>query len=500
MMKNIPVTFYLLLTCALIVNSISAQAIIIGSKKFSENVILAEIARQLIENEGYGVDHKKDLGGTRVLWEALLNADVDVYPDYSGTLVNEILSNTVINNSEELRRELLNYGIGITEPLGFENTYVLGMKHEQSSRLNINSISDIRNYPDLKLGFSDEFMNRKDGWPGLKRHYELPQHDVRGLDHDIAYRGLENDDLDVIDMYSTDAEIQYYGLNVLRDDRGYFPAYHAVYLYRLELRETHPELIQVLKKLEGRFDEAVMMGLNAQVKIDQINESVVAAGFIQDQFNFNVATREDSLSERIWKNTLDHLSLVAISLSAAILLAIPLGIVAARHTRTGQLILALAGMVQTIPALALLVFMIPLFGIGARPAIIALFFYSLLPIIRNTYSGLHNIPVQILESAVATGLPSAARLRLIELPLALRSILAGIKISAVINIGTATLGALIGAGGYGQPILTGIRLDSTTLILEGAVPAAVLALLVQGIFELLEQAAIPRGLRYRQVD
>ena len=220
----------------------------------------------------------------------------------------------------------------------------------------------------------------------------------------------------------------------------------------------------------------------------------------RNQFNTRVEISEDSLSERVWHNTLDHLLLVVISLSAAILLAIPLGIAAARFVRTGQLILALAGMVQTIPALALLVFMIPLFGIGARPAIIALFLYSLLPIIRNTYTGLHSIPVQILESAVATGLPSAARLRLIELPLALRSILAGIKTSAVINIGTATLGALIGAGGYGQPILTGIRLDNTALILEGAVPAAVLALLVQGIFELLEQAAIPRGLRYRKID
>ncbi len=500
MIKNILVSSCFLLAFALIVNSISTHAITIGSKKFTENVILAEIARQLIEYEGYVIHHKKDLGGTRILWEALLNSDIDIYPDYSGTLINEILSKSEINNLEELRYELLNYGIGITEPLGFDNTYVLGMKQDKSTRFNINSISDLKRYPDLKLGFSNEFMNRKDGWPGLKQHYELPQQDVKGLDHDIAYRGIESDGLDVIDMYSTDAEIQYYSLRTLRDDRGYFPAYRAVYLYRLELNETHPKIIQALKKLEDRFDEAVMIGLNAQVKIEQKSESTVAARFIQDQFNTRVEISEDSLSERVWHNTLDHLLLVVISLSAAILLAIPLGIAAARFVRTGQLILALAGMVQTIPALALLVFMIPLFGIGARPAIIALFLYSLLPIIRNTYTGLHSIPVQILESAVATGLPSAARLRLIELPLALRSILAGIKTSAVINIGTATLGALIGAGGYGQPILTGIRLDNTALILEGAVPAAVLALLVQGIFELLEQAAIPRGLRYRKID
>ena len=152
------------------------------------------------------------------------------------------------------------------------------------------------------------------------------------------------------------------------------------------------------------------------------------------------------------------------------------------------------GVIQTIPSLALLVFMIPLLGIGSWPAIVALFLYSLLPIVRNTYSGLENIPIQIKESAEVLGMNSFAKLKLIELPLASRSILAGIKTSAVINVGTATLGALIGAGGYGQPILTGIRLDNINLILEGAIPAAVLALLVQWFFDLLEKLIVPRGL------
>ena len=148
--------------------------------------------------------------------------------------------------------------------------------------------------------------------------------------------------------------------------------------------------------------------------------------------------------------------------------------------RLGQVILASAGILQTIPSLALLVFMIPLLGIGGPPAVVALFLYSLLPIIRNTHAGLSDIPMAIRESAEAIGLPPAARLRRIDLPIASRSILAGIKTSAVINVGTATLGALIGAGGFGQPILTGIRLDDTALILQGAVPAAVLALPGQG--------------------
>jgi osmoprotectant transport system permease protein len=144
------------------------------------------------------------------------------------------------------------------------------------------------------------------------------------------------------------------------------------------------------------------------------------------------------------------------------------------------------------------VFMIPLLGIGGRPAIVALFLYSLLPIVRNTYAGLNDIPSSLRESAEALGLTPFARLRLIELPMAARSILAGIKTAAVINVGTATLGALIGAGGYGQPILTGIRRDDVGMILEGAIPAAILALAVQGAFELAERFLVARGLRLKR--
>ncbi|MGE0747508.1 MAG: ABC transporter permease, partial [Rhodospirillales bacterium] len=203
------------------------------------------------------------------------------------------------------------------------------------------------------------------------------------------------------------------------------------------------------------------------------------------------------IATRVWRRTVEHLRLVAVSLAAAILVAVPLGIVAARRPRMGQALLAAVGVIQTIPSLAILVFMIPLLGIGGPPAIVALFLYSLLPIVRNTYAGLHDVPPSLRESADAMGLNPGARLRLVELPLAARSILAGIKTAAVINVGTATLGALIGAGGYGQPILTGIRLDDVGLILEGAVPAAVLALLVQGMFEVAERRIIPRGLRVR---
>jgi osmoprotectant transport system permease protein len=181
----------------------------------------------------------------------------------------------------------------------------------------------------------------------------------------------------------------------------------------------------------------------------------------------------------------------------SVIVGIQLGIIASRGGPIGQTILGFASVVQTIPSLALLALLVPLpfFGISVRTAIAALFLYGLLPIVRNTASGLQDIPRSLRESAIALGLSPAARLWQIYLPMASRSILSGIKTSAVINIGTATLAALIGAGGLGEPILSGLNLNDHATILQGAIPAALLALLVQWMFDLLDRVLIPKGLR-----
>ena len=469
----------------------------VGSKKFTESVILGEMAAQLARSSAADAVHRRELGGTRILWGALLAGDIDVYPEYTGTLMQEILVTEGIKNEQALRQALAQRGLRMTAALGFNNTYAIGMKAERADTLGIRRVSDLKRFPQLHFGFGNEFMDRADGWPGLRRRYDLPQTDVRGLDHDLAYRGLQIGTLDVMDMYATDAEIQYYGLRVLTDDRSYFPEYHAVMLYRDDLTRRAPRVVTALHRLEGRISDAAMVAMNARAKLERVAENQVATEFLQQELGITVKTRTQTSVQRFWRHTRDHLTLVAISLSAAIFVAIPLGILAERKPRIGQVILGIAGIIQTIPSLALLVFMIPLLGIGGPPAVVALFLYSLLPIIRNTYTGLHDIPLPIRESAEALGLSAGARLRLVELPMASRAILAGIKISAVINVGTATLGALIGAGGYGQPILTGIRLDDIGLILQGAVPAALLALLVQGIFEIAERRFVPLGLRLK---
>ena len=484
---------------ALLLVSTSAlgQDVRIGSKKFTESVILGEMLTRLAASTGARADHRRELGGTRVLWEALKRGDIDAYVEYTGTLSQEILAGSGLTTETEIRQALAPLDIAMGMPLGFNNTYAIGMRPGEADRLGIRSLSDLRDHPGLRLGFGNEFMDRHDGWPGLKSRYRLPQGKVRGLDHDLAYRGLEAGSIDAMDVYTTDAEISYYGLRLLDDDLGYFPVYKAVIVYRGDLAARAPGVVAAFARLAGRIDETAMAGMNAKVKLDRKPEAEVAAAFLGSTLGITAGTERTGAIDRLIENTLAHLGLVAISLGAAIAVSVPLGIYAARRRRIGQVILAATGIVQTIPSLALFVFMIPLLGIGGPPAIVALFLYSLLPIVRNTHAGFHDIAPSLIESAEALGLSPGARLRLVELPLAARSILAGIKTSAVINVGTATLGALIGAGGYGQPILTGIRLDDTGLILEGAVPAAVLALLVQGLFELAERGCVAKGLRLK---
>ena len=487
-----------LLACAVFASMPARAEIRVGSKQFTESVILGEGATRLIGHASVRVTHRAELGGTRTLWGALLAGDIDIYPEYTGTIVQEILGHRALTDTRAIRAALAEYDVRMSAPLGFNNTYAVGMRRVRAEQLNIRKLSDLVSHPKLRLGFSSEFMDRADGWPGLARYYGLPHTDVRGLDHDLAYRGLEAGEIDATDLYATDAEIRYYDLVVLEDDRHYFPAYDAVWLYRATLATEAPRSLSALMRLEGHVSQGEMTAMNARVKLDGVPAARVAADFLKREFGFEARLELPSATDDFFRYTREHLLLVLSSLSAAVIVAIPLGIVAARKPRAGQVILSITGIIQTIPALALLVFMIPLLGIGSAPAIVALFLYSLLPIVRNTYTGLRGIPPQLTESAVALGLPALSRLRLVELPLALPTILAGIKTSAVINIGTATLGALIGAGGYGQPILTGIRLDDTGLILQGAVPAAMLALLVQGVFELGERWLAPKGLSARR--
>jgi osmoprotectant transport system permease protein len=475
--------------------------IVVASKQDAETAILAEMAAVLIRETGLPVRISHSLGGTPVVWKALLRGDVDIYPEYTGTIAQQILHDPSLDSIERLRPALAKLGIGLTRPLGFANNYALGMTATRAQGLKVRSISDLANHPDLRMGFSSEFLGRNDGWPGLKRRYRLPQKDVRGLDHQLAYVGLANGDIDVTDLYTTDAEIHTRSLTPLIDDRGYFPRYEAVFAYRLELLERAPQAVPAISRLEGRITEQVMIGLNEQAK-SQIDPAKVADEYLQQDFTSpkeaDALPAGETWVDRLKVRTVEHVTLVAGAVSASVLLGIPLGILAARRPRLGAVLLAITGIVQTIPSLALLALMVPLpyiGGIGARPALIALSLYGLLPVVRNTLTGLRDVPANLREAAAGLGLPPSAILWRVELPMASRAILAGIKTSAVITVGTATLGGLIGAGGYGQEIIRGVNLNDPGRILEGAIPAAILALMVEFGFSLLERVLVPRGLR-----
>ena len=477
----------------------------VGSKAFTESVILAEMIVHLAEDSGVAAEHIAGVGGTRLVWEALRAGQIDIYPEYTGTMSEVIFAGQDIRGEAALREKLSELGLKMTGPLGFNNTYVIGMKRELSERLGIRSITDLRNHPDLILRFSNEFMKRADGWDALSARYQLPQEDVRGLEHALAYEALDKGVIHVTDLYATDAKIRKLNLARLEDDLGHFPQYRAVFVYREGLGKTAPDFVAALQSMEGTIDENAMTDLNARVELDGIDENRAAADFLTKSRGIAPTIRRRSVAWAIVRYTGEHLNMVSVSLVAAMLTAIPLGIIAARNTRAAQPILGVVGVIQTIPSIALLVLLIrPVSYIsddlGYPQAVIALFLYSLLPIVRNTYTGLRGISPQLQESAAALGLPPMVRLWRIELPLASRMILAGIKTAAVINVGFATLGGFIGAGGYGEPIFTGIRLNDYGVILQGALPAASPGLCGPVLFELSDRALIPEGLRLQPLE
>jgi len=505
--------------------SVAAEAPLnVGSKRFTESYILGEILTQAAQGAGEAsVVHRQGLGNTAIVLGALTQGSIDVYPEYTGTIAKEILKLDAVPPLPELNARLAAMGLGVAVPLGFNNTYALAMRADDASAKGIARLSDLKSHPELKLGLSQEFIGRADGWPGLKSAYELPYETPRGLDHGLAYEAIAQHQVDAIDIYSTDAKIDKYGLTVLADDRNYFPRYDAVLLFRADLPQRLPRTWTALKGLEGRIDDTSMRRMNAEAELESKSFVAVAREFLAQKPAGGAAPptsiapsampaggAQRASAGGFWgklfgpdfaRLTLEHLLLVFASLAASIALGIPLGILAARRPASEGLILGMTGVVQTIPALALLAFLIPITGrIGAIPAFIALALYALLPIVRNTHAAMTQIGRGVKQAAQSLGLESGTILRYIELPLGAPTILAGIKTSAVINVGTATIAAFIGAGGYGERIVTGLALNDHAMLLAGAIPAAALALLIEGAFRLGERWLVPAGMRMSQQD
>ena len=503
---------------AVLLGGISAQAtpIRVGSKSDTEGSILAELIAQLLERTGEApVERRGNLGGTMIAMAALDAQSVDVMPEYSGTLAHFVLHQPNLSDFATIARETTARGYVVSPPLGFDNTYALGMREERARALGIRRISDVARFPALRAGFSPEFYSGEFGWPGVRRAYGFDLINVRSLAHGIAYDALTSGAVDVIDLYTTDAQISALRLVTLDDERGVLSHYYGLVIARRGFERDHPRSWAAIQSLGGRLTQARMIELNRQSELahrpfrDIARDALPMLGFgapreggatnARQPAAATTAQRFADVRRRLWPLTLEHLWLVFTSLFASVLLGLPLGVAASRSPLLGHLVLSAAGVVQTIPSVALLCFLIPVMGIGTMPAIVALVLYGLFPIVRGAVTGLASVDKHLLDVAHVLGMTPRQRLLQVELPLASVAILNGIKVTAVTNVGTATLAALIGGGGYGTLIVTGLGINDQAMVLAGAVPSALLAFVFHAGFEVLDRVFVPQGLRTRAV-
>ena len=478
----------------------NATPLVVGSKRFTESYILGEILAQTLVAGGRPATHRPGLGNTGILEQALASGAVDLYPEYTGTIVRELLKRDGNPSLDELNRWLAPKGLRAAVPLGFNNTYALAMTSARARALGIARISDLFKpaASGLKLGFSHEFLERADGWPALDKAYGGRAGAPVGLDHGLAYDAVAAGRVDVIDVYATDAKLGRLGLTVLEDDRGFFPKYDAVVLMRAAV-DAAP-----LAALAGAIDARTMIAMNGEVELDGRSFADTAKKFLAGGFAASGASaaasaaprsppRQASLVERIFAPDFarlagEHLLLVFGSLVLAVAVGVPLGVAAWRWPASETPLLGAVAVLQTIPSLALLAFLIALVGsIGVVPAVIALFLYALLPIVRNTHAGLQSVSGGMAQAALSLGMTARQALVHVQLPIAAPLLLAGIKTAAVINVGTATMAAFIGAGGFGERIVAGLAVNDSRVMLAGALPAAALALVVQAAFDVAER-------------
>jgi len=497
-MKPLALFLVLLLSAFAAQAADASSALRIGSKRFTESYILAQVLAQAAAPRlAQPPEVKQGLGNTAIVYEALRSGNIDLYPEYAGTIALEILKSDKPMSLEAMNRALAPLGLGAAIPLGFNDGYALALRGADADKLGIRTLSELAAHPELRLGLSNEFIGRADGWPGLARLYGLKQQPT-GLDHGLAYDAIAAKQIDVMDIYTTDAKIGHLKLAVLRDDKNYFPRYDALVLYRQDVPQRFPQAWAALQKLAGSIDENAMIAMNARAELEGAAFDAIARDHLAGKGGGGAPAAPRGLAAKLFgpdlgRLTLQHLALVAVSVVIAALVAIPLAVLAFPHPRARAALLGATGLLQTIPSLALLAILIWLLGaIGIVPAVIALTLYALLPIMRNTVTGLAEVPQGLRDASSALGMAPGQRLRLVELPLAWPTILAGIRIATTIAIGTATIAAFVGAGGYGERIVTGLAINDSDLLLAGALPAAALALVSEALFE-----AVARFARHR---
>ncbi|MHA6260450.1 glycine betaine ABC transporter substrate-binding protein [Sporosarcina sp. CAU 1771] len=266
---------------------IEKDSLRLGSRNNTESIILSHVMGQLIEDKSeIEVLYKENLGGSSVVWNAITNGHIDVIPDYTGTIVVTYYHEEPGTAEETLKmtKELVDGdGLVAFNTFGFNNTYTLALDESIAEENNIVTFSDFAAYSqDFTLGAVFEFIDRPDGLPGFQEEYGLSFKTVKGMDHGMMYRSISANEVDVINSYTTDGQLQVYDLRVLEDDKSYFPPYHALPLVRKETLQEYPELEEILKQLEGMIDEEAMQIMNGKVDNDGMMVEVVAREFLQE--------------------------------------------------------------------------------------------------------------------------------------------------------------------------------------------------------------------------
>ncbi len=498
------------------------RPVIVASKPFGESYLLCEMFAQLLESRGLTVERRPGLGATEIAFGALRTGAIDAYPEYTGTglvaILHDSLADSVLADPRAVfahvaRRFADEYNVRWLPPLGFQNTYAIAVTRATANKYRLRTLSDLaRESANLTAGFTADFIGRSDGLVGLSRVYGLHPRAVRPLAPAVKYQALASGAVDVIDGYSTDGLLARYNLVTLVDDRHLFPPYEAAALVTEKLEREMPGAVAALTLLSGRLDEKTMRHLNRRVEVDGEDVRVVAADELKGLGLIDggeAAARVEGqprsgFGRYLWDRradlaslTLRHLLLVGLALLAAVVIAVPLGLFLERTRPLAEPTIGALGVLQTIPSIALLAFMIPLLGVGVTPALVALWLYALYPIARGTYTGVRDADPEAVAAAEALGTTPVQRLLWVRLPLAAPVIMAGIRTAAVITVGAATLAAFIGAGGLGEPIVAGLALADTRMILSGALPAALLALVVDGALGLVERLTAPAHRRVR---
>jgi osmoprotectant transport system permease protein len=494
--------------------------VVVASKPFGESYLLCEMFAQILEARGFAVERRPGLGATEIAFGALRTNAIDVYPEYTGTGLVAILHDSLSDSLAADPRAVFSrvserfgqlYHVRWLPSLGFQNTYAIAVTRKTAERHNLRTLTDLaRESSQLTAGFTADFIGRSDGLVGLSRVYGIHPRQVRPLAPAVKYQALASGAVDVIDGYSTDGLLSRYDLITLVDDRHFFPPYEAAALVSERLQQRLPGAIAALTLLSGRLDEQTMRGLNRRLEVDAEDVRIVARdelaslGLIGETQPTPtvVTTAHNGFARYMWDRRADlfaltarHLLLVGLALLAAVIVALPLGLALERARHLAEPVIGGLGVLQTIPSIALLAFMIPLLGVGVIPALVALWLYALYPIARGTYTGVRDADPEAVAAAEALGTTAVQRLMWVRLPLAAPVIMAGIRTAAVITVGAATLAAFIGAGGLGEPIVAGLALADTRMILSGALPAAVLALAVDGILGLVERFVAPANRR-----